>query len=72
MEQTRFTNGYITYTDRLFSEHCRNEVYQDGNGWLGTSYLLGYLESNTPFSYEGNGFLETWDTSVCHYLIFKL
>lgn len=72
MEQIRFTNGYITYTDRLYKSHGVNEIYNIGNGYLGRSGIDGYAVSNTPFDDFGNGFSETWDTSVCHSLLFRL
>lgn len=71
MEQVRFTNGYITYTDRLFLAHCRNEIYNIGNGFLGNS-SFGYNPRNTPFNNDGTGFSETWDTHYCHSLIFNV
>lgn len=71
MKQVRFTNGYTTYTDRIYSDHCRNEVYCIGHGWLGDS-VIGYDPGNTPFNNMGNGFSETWDTHYCHNLIFQL
>lgn len=71
MEQVRFTNGYITHTDRMYKDHGVNEIYDGGYGWLGCS-VNSYRVNNTPHNDDGKGFSETWDTHYCHSLIFNV
>lgn len=71
MKQVRFSNGYTTYTDRFYIGESINEVFRDGDGWLGISSSHDYNNVLIPFRF-GNGYNDHWDTHYCHSLIFTI